>query len=67
MNIDPVIASFLAFLALDIARAPEEIHPLDERLIRRAERLTNGVAASMDEDIGEAQLSLARLSFPLWT
>jgi hypothetical protein len=65
MNADPVIASFLASLALDIARAPEEIRPLDERLILRAERLTKGVEAGIDEDIGEAQLSLARLSFPL--
>jgi len=65
MNADPVIASFLAFLSLDNAQAPEEIRPLDERLIRRAEKLTKGVVASIDEDFGEAQLSLSRLSFPL--
>jgi hypothetical protein len=51
---DPVMASFLAFLAHDIARAPEKIRPLDERLIKRAEKLTKGVTASFDEDLGSA-------------
>jgi hypothetical protein len=65
MSTDPRISSLLASLALDIARTPEKIFPLDERLIKRAEKLTIGVATSIDEDIGETQLSLARLSFPL--
>jgi antitoxin PrlF len=51
---DPVMDSFLAFLAQDIARAPEKIRRLDERLIKRAEKLTKGVATSSDEDLGSA-------------
>jgi len=51
---DPVMDSFLAFLAQDIARAPETIRPLDARLMKRAEKLTKGVAASPDEDLGSA-------------
>ena len=51
---DPVMASFLAFLAHDIARAPEKIRPLDERLLTRAEKLTKGVAPDIDEDLGSA-------------
>ena len=49
---DPVMASFLAFLAQDIARAPEDIRPLDAELVRRVSKLTKGVAVSADEDLG---------------
>ena len=51
---DPVMDAFRAFLAQDISRAPEKIRPLDERLIKRAEKLTKGVSASFDEDLGSA-------------
>src|SRR5436190_20931251 len=32
---DPVIASFLSFLAADMTRMPQRVVPLDESLIRR--------------------------------
>jgi hypothetical protein len=40
---DPVIASFLAFLAQDIARAPHNILPLDAKLTRHPDKLTKGI------------------------
>src|SRR6201999_2994303 len=39
---DPVMASFLAFLAQDIAQAPQNIRPLDTKLARRVDKLTKG-------------------------
>jgi hypothetical protein len=50
---DPVMASFLAFLAQDIAHAPQNIRPLDTKLMRRVDRLTKGIVGSPDEDLGD--------------
>jgi hypothetical protein len=50
---DPVMASFLAFLAQDIAQAPRNIRPLDAKLVRRVNKLTKGVDVSPDEDLGD--------------
>jgi prlF antitoxin for toxin YhaV_toxin len=50
---DPVMASFLAFLAQDIAQAPQNIRPLDTKLARRVDKLTKGIVASPDEDLGD--------------
>ena len=50
---DPVMTSFLAFLAQDIARAPQFIRPLDTKLAKRADKLTRGIAVSPDEDLGD--------------
>ena len=50
---DPVMASFLAFLAQDIANAPEQIRPLDVKLAKRMGKLTRGVAVSPEEDLGD--------------
>ena len=50
---DPVMASFLAFLAQDIARAPQDIRPLDANLMKRVNKLTKGVDVSPDEDLGD--------------
>jgi antitoxin PrlF len=50
---DPVMASFLAFLAQDIARAPQDIRPLDKKLAKRVDKLTRGIAVSPDEDLGD--------------
>ena len=50
---DPVMASFLAFLAQDIARAPQNIRPLDAKLAKRVDKLTKGIAVSPDEDLGD--------------
>src|ERR1700761_6547643 len=40
---DPVMTSFLAFLAQDIARAPQDIRALDPTLAKRADKLTKGI------------------------
>src|ERR1700728_884658 len=50
---DPVMTSFLAFLAQDIARAPQDIRPLDKKLAKRADKLTKGIVVSPDEDLGD--------------
>jgi hypothetical protein len=50
---DPVMTSFLAFLAQDIARAPQGIRPLDPKLANRADKLTKGIAVSPEEDLGD--------------
>jgi hypothetical protein len=50
---DPVMESFLAFLAQDIASRPQEIHPLDRKLMKRVEKLTKGISADSKEDLGE--------------
>ncbi len=51
-QIDPVMSSFLAFLAQDIANAPHGIASLDQELASRIDRLTEGVDPSTDEEIG---------------
>jgi antitoxin PrlF len=50
---DPVMASFLAFLAQDIAKAPEQIQLLDAKLAKRMDKLTRGIALSPEEDLGD--------------
>ncbi len=50
---DPVMTSFLAFLAQDITRTPQDIRPLDTKLAKRAEKLTKGISVSPDEDLGD--------------
>jgi prlF antitoxin for toxin YhaV_toxin len=42
---DPVMTSFLAFLAQDITRTPQDIRPL--------QKLTKGISVSPDEDLGD--------------
>ena len=53
---DPVMQSFLAFLANDMAKAPEEIKPMSPELARRIDRLVEGVSVSFDESLGEESL-----------
>lgn len=53
---DPVMASFVAFLASDIAKAPETIRPMSRDLAQRIDRLVEGVAVSHDESLGEERL-----------
>jgi hypothetical protein len=50
---DPVMASFLAFLATEIAHAPQDVRPLDAKLMKRVAKVTKGMAVSADEDLGE--------------
>ena len=53
---DPVMQSFLAFLANDIAKAPEGIKPMSPELARRIDRLVEGISVSYDESLGEEDL-----------
>lgn len=53
---DPAMASFLAFLAGDIAKAPETIKPMSRDLAQRIDRLVDGVAVAHDESLGEKSL-----------
>lgn len=53
---DPVMASFLAFLANDIAKAPETIQPMSRDLAQRIDRLVDEVAVAHDESLGEESL-----------
>ncbi len=53
---DPVIASFLSFLAQDMERTPNRIQPLDASLMARIEKLTRGVATRSDEPLGNEEL-----------
>lgn len=48
---DPVMAVFLAFLAQDIAHAPEQIRPLDAGLSKRIDKLVKGVRVSPQEEL----------------
>jgi hypothetical protein len=53
---DPVMASFLAFLGNDIARAPETIKPMSRELVERIDRLVEGVSAGQNESLGDEKL-----------
>jgi hypothetical protein len=53
---DPVMESFLAFLAKDIAQGPEKIRPLSAARERRIARLTRGIAVDLNEDLGDESL-----------
>jgi antitoxin PrlF len=53
---DPVIASFLSFLAQDMERNPNLIQPLDPNLMARIGKLTRGVTTRSDEPLGKKEL-----------
>jgi len=53
---DPVMESFLAFLASDIARAPETVKPMSCELAQRIDSLVEGVTVSENESLGEESL-----------
>lgn len=50
-SVDPVMAAFLAFLAQDIAQAPQHIRPLDAKLTKRIDRLVENVPVSPQEEL----------------
>jgi hypothetical protein len=50
---DPVMAAFLAFLAQDIGSHPDRIRPLDEKLMKRAGKLTKGIAVRPEQELGD--------------
>ncbi len=49
---DPVIDSFLSFLATDMARNPQGITAFPAALAERIATLTAGTKVDLDEDIG---------------
>lgn len=53
---DPVMASFLAFIAQDMENHPETIKPFSSALMGRIERLTKGISVDPDEDLGDKAL-----------
>ena len=53
---DPVMASFLAFLASDIAKSPETMKPMSDDLAKRIDSLVEGVGALHDESLEEGSL-----------
>jgi antitoxin PrlF len=53
---DPVMQSFLAFLANDISKAPENIKPMSRELAQRIDRLVEGISVSSDESLDEESL-----------
>jgi hypothetical protein len=50
---DRVTASLIAFLEQDIAHDPQKIRPLDTKLAKRINKLTKGIAVSLEEDLGD--------------
>jgi hypothetical protein len=52
-NADPVMASFLAFLADDITHAPHQIRPLDSHLAGRIDQLVDGIDVAPDAPLGD--------------
>ncbi len=53
---DPVLASFVSFLAADMQRFPHRIQPLDPGLIARIEKLTRKVTTTGEEPLGDEAL-----------
>lgn len=53
---DPVVASFVSFLAADMQRFPHRIQPLDPGLIARIEKLTQRVTTTGEEPLGDEVL-----------
>ena len=53
---DPVIASFLSFLATDMTRNPRRVMQLDESLIRRINRIAADIETDPDEELGDDAL-----------
>jgi hypothetical protein len=53
---DPVMQSFLAFLANDIAKAPETIKPMSPELAQRIDRLVEQVTISCNESLDDESL-----------
>jgi hypothetical protein len=49
---DPVLSSFMSFLAADMQRSPEHIKPLDAEDMERARKLVRGVDTSPEEELG---------------
>lgn len=53
---DPVLSSFMSFLAADMQRSPEHIKPLGAGVMERIGTLVNNVNTSPEEDLGDEAL-----------
>ena len=53
---DPVLSSFMSFLAADMLRSPEHITPLDAGVMERIGALVSNVDTSPEEDLGNEAL-----------
>jgi hypothetical protein len=53
---DPVLSSFMSFLAADMQRSPELITPLDAGGMERIDTLVSNVKTSPEEDLGDEAL-----------
>src|SRR6266852_9963769 len=53
---DPVLASFMSFLAADMQRSPERITPLDAGVMEHIGTLVSNVNTSPEEDLGDEAL-----------
>ena len=53
---DPVLSSFMSFLAADMQRSPEHIRPLDAGVMKRIGTLVGNVDTSPEEDLGNEAL-----------
>jgi len=50
---DPVLSSFMSFLASDMRNSPGHITPLDSEALDRIGKLVEGVETSSEEDLGD--------------
>jgi hypothetical protein len=48
---DPVLQSFLAFLAADMEKNPDSIRPLDGELIQEMAMFVEGIEVDLNEDL----------------
>src|ERR1700751_751268 len=53
---DPVLSSFMSFLAADMQRSPEHIRPLDAGVMEHVGALVSDVETSSEEDLGDESL-----------
>jgi prlF antitoxin for toxin YhaV_toxin len=53
---DPVLSSFMSFLAADMQRSPEDIRPLDAGFMDRIGALVSRVDTPPEEDLGDEAL-----------
>ena len=53
---DPVLSSFMSFLAADMRRSPEYIKPVDAGVMERIGTLVSKVDTSPEEDLGDEAL-----------
>ena len=53
---DPVLSSFMSFLAADMLRSPEHIAPLDAGVMERIGKLVSNVDTDPEENLGDEAL-----------